>query len=335
MLTIEKTTFQRFGQEAAAHGLDLPIEQTEAWARYQSTIDGRRHWGVLCVLRDGEPVAFLSLVDYLTHGYHYLRAMHGPVWLDGKPDAATELETLQALVKAMRSFDRNAAFLRLDTWYEDGTVPVLSTVPYDSTVVIDVTGGDEEILKRMKRRGRRDVRKSLRECAAECADETDLATADFSDYYAVMVETGSRDGFAPAPQSDYEDMIRTLGPDHCRVFAARLDGKVMAWSIVTVSGTHAVRYYAGMRSEAMRMHVTDKLLYTECCMLGARGVTAYDLMGIGSDFAPSLKGLNEFKTKFTEEITDVAPSRDVPVKTAFYGALRLMQSVRRRLRRRS
>ena len=72
------------------------------------------------------------------------------------------------------------------------------------------------------------------------------------------------------------------------MFAARIEDRVVAWSIVTVNGTHAVRYYAGMRNEVMRLHVTDKLLYSECCILGSQGITEYDLMGIGSDFAPSL-----------------------------------------------
>lgn len=67
-----------------------------------------------------------------------------------------------------------------------------------------------------------------------------------------------------------------------------------------------MRYYAAMCDAAMRIHVTDRLLHAECCMLGSQGITDYDLMGIGSDFAPSLKGLNAFKTKFTETITPVA-----------------------------
>ena len=82
---------------------------------------------------------------------------------------------------------------------------------------------------------------------------------------------------------------------------------MVAWSIVTVNGTHAVRYYAGMRNDVMRLHVTDKLLYTECCILGSQGITEYDLMGIGSELAPSLNSLNEFKCKFTEEITRWPP----------------------------
>lgn len=106
----------------------------------------------------------------------------------------------------------------------------------------------------------------------------------------------------------------------------------MAWSIVTVEGSYAVRYYAAMCDAAMRIHVTDRLLYAECCMLGSQGITDYDLMGIGSDFAPSFKGLNAFKTKFTETITPVAPARDMPLKKVFYKTLQAVQGVRRAFR---
>ena len=250
-----------------------------------------------------------------------------------KPTEAEEREVVDAIVDTVKKADKSIAFLRIDTWFADGTEKVLSTVPYDQTVVIDVTGGDDEILARMKRRGRRDVRKSLRECPAEVADETDKALADFSEYYDVMVETGQRDGFTPAPMSDYSDMIGALGADHCRVFAARIEDRVVAWSIVTVNGTHAVRYYAGMRNEVMRLHVTEQACCIPNAASWARRVLRNTIsMGIGSDFAPSLKGLNEFKCKFTEEITPVAPARDVPIKKVFYKTLQTVQGVRKALR---
>ncbi len=106
----------------------------------------------------------------------------------------------------------------------------------------------------------------------------------------------------------------------------------MAWSIVTVEGSYAVRYYAAMCDAAMRIHVTDRLLYAGSCMLGSQGITDYDLMSIGSAFAPSLKGLNEFKTKFTETITPVAPARDMLLKKVFYKTLQAVQGVRRAFR---
>lgn len=332
MITVEKTDYQQMEQAAADASITLPIEQTGIWAKYQADIPGRTPWGTYLIKRDGETVAFIAFIDMETHGYHYLRSVHGPVWID-KPEESEEHETIDALAQMVRRTDRHVAFIRIDTWSENGTVPVLSTVPYDQTVVLDVTGGDDSILSRMKSRGRRDVRKSLRECPAVCADETEQAIADFHEYYAVMVETGKRDGFTPAPITDYSDMITALGSDHCRVFAARIDGRVVAWSIITVNGAHAVRYYAGMLSEVMRLHVTDKLLYTECCVLGTQGITSYDLMGIGSDFAPSLKGLNEFKTKFTKEITPVAAGRDVPIQKVFYRTLKLAKSIKDGLRK--
>ena len=184
----------------------------------------------------------------------------------------------------------------------------------------------------MKKRGRRDVRKALRESPAVIADETELATRDFSDYYAVMVETAHRDGFNPAPMSDYTDMIKALGPEHCRVFAGRIDGKVVAWFIVTVHGKTGVYYYASMLTSVRREHVPDKLLYFVACALGKQGCTKLDLMGIGNDFAPSLKSLNEFKTKFAPETTQIAAGRDIPIKKAFYRMLRMMQSVRKALK---
>ncbi|OZG60040.1 peptidoglycan bridge formation protein FemAB [Bifidobacterium myosotis] len=332
MITLDKVDGLTLEAEAAKAGITLPIEQTKVWSDFQADIDGRTPWGDFLIRRDGSVVAVISFTDYETHGYHYLRSVHGPAWA-AKPTEAEEREVIEAIAAMVRRADGKVAFLRIDTWFEAGTHPVLSTVPYDFTVVIDVTGGDEAILGRMKRRGRRDVRKSLRECPAEVADETAQALDDFSEYYDVMVETGERDGFRPAPMSDYSDMIKALGAEHCRVFAARIEGRVVAWSIVTVNGTRAVRYYAGMRNEVMRLHVTDKLLYSECCILGAQGITDYDLMGIGSDFAPSLKGLNEFKTKFTEEVTPVPPARDVPIKKAFYWALTTAQSLRKALRK--
>ena len=335
MIEVTSITPAELEETAKRLGMALPIEQTAVWARYQATIDGREPWGCVQIARvegnQRQTLALASLLDFQTHGYHFIRSPHGPVWLE-EPAPELESEAITELVRHVRSKDRREKFLRLAVRADlPQTRPVLSTIPYDHTVVIDVTGGDEAILSRMKPRGRRDVRKALRESPATCADETEMALKSFEEYYDVMRETGARDGFRPAPCSDYEDMIVTLGPEHCRVYAGRVDGRVVTWSIVTVSGTRAVRYYGASRNDTMRYHVTDKLVYFECCDLAAnRGVTAYDMMGIGSDFSPTLMGLNEFKTKFSKEVAEVAPDRDVPVHRAFYAALVTAKRLRSR-----
>lgn len=331
MITIERVTPQALEHEAHVNGIDLPIEQTAVWADFQASIAGREPWGSLLIRENGDVVAVISLIDMETHGYHYLRSVHGPAWKT-KPTQDEERNMVRALLDFVKRNDNHIVFMRIDVWYTDGTYPVLSTVPYNETVVLDLTGGDDEILARMKRRGRRDVRKALRESPAQIADEITQAAQDFSDYYAVMEETARRDGFSPAPMSDYTDMMHHLGPEHCRVFAARIDGKVVAWAMITTHGTTAVYYYASMLTEVKRQHVPDKLLYTAACALGADGYTKLDLMGIGNDFAPSLKSLNEFKTKFSNETVQIAAARDIPIKSLFYRALCTMQNIRHRLR---
>lgn len=332
MIQVNKITLSQMESKAAELGLALPIEQTSVWATYQATIPGRAPWGCVEILRDGSAAALASFFDYETHGYHYLRSTHGPVWVEA-PSAELEAECVAALRGFLRAQEKKAVFARMAVASEAaGCEPVLSTCPYNQTLVIDVTGTEDDILARMKPRGRRDVRKALRESPAVCADETDLALKSFEEHYDVMRETGERDGFTPAPCSDYEDMIRILGPEHCRVYAGRIDGRVVTWSIVTINGTHAVRYYGASRSETMRQHVTDKLVLFECNDLrDNKGVLDYDMMGIGNDFAPSLMGLNEFKTKFAKNgIVDVAPDRDLPLKKGFYKALCAIKKLRNR-----
>mgnify|MGYP001029907754 CR=1 FL=1 len=145
MITLEKVDGATLEAEAEKAGITLPIEQTKVWSGFQADIDGRTPWGNYLIKRDGELVAVISFIDFETHGYHYLRSMHGPAWV-AKPTEAEEREVVDAIVDTVKKADKSIAFLRIDTWFADGTEKVLSTVPYDQTVVIDITGGDDEIL---------------------------------------------------------------------------------------------------------------------------------------------------------------------------------------------
>lgn len=328
-MQIEKITTEELASLAKANGITLPIEQTNLWEKYQATIPGRKPWGCVAFKDGDKVVAVASFIDYETHGYHYIRTTHGPAWAS-TPTEDEEVEALKALQKFVKAEDKNVAFVRICVLSNPSIVePVLSTVQYDKTVIVDITGTEEEILSRFKSRGRRDTRKALRESPAVVADETDKATESFAEYYEVMEETGARDGFKPAPISDFEDMIKILGPEHCRVYASRVDGQVVAWSIQTINDGVAVYYYGASRSGTGRLHAVEKMKLFEFVDLGQNhGCKVCDMMGIGSELAPSLNGLNEFKCKFANDITDVAPGRDLPIKTAFYKALQLAKKVK-------
>ena len=332
-MQVKKLTREEYESTLGELGTGVPVEQLPVWLEFEATIPGRSPWGYAAVEDAGRIVAAICFAQYETHGYRYLRAHHGPVWVQ-EPTAEQEAAALEALRAYVRAEDPRQVFCRLAVKHElPATRPCLSTLPYDTTVIIDLTGGEDEILSRMKPRGRRDVRKALRECTLSFSDETERALASFEEYYDVMVETGARDGFSPAPIEDYRSMLRVLGPGHCRLFAGRDGDQVITWTIATISGARATRYYGASRSCDARFLATDRLIFFECCELARMGCPEYDQMGIGSEFAPETLNLNTFKTKFAKDgVRMIAPDRDLPVRAGFYGALVRVKALRSRLR---
>jgi len=112
-----KLSFSEFEDRAAELGVELPVEQTEAWARFESTAEGRRPWGSFAIMDGEKSVALVSFMDYKTHGYHYLRAHHGPVWVE---TCTRELEerVLKAIVAYVRAHDRRVVFCRFPISFE-------------------------------------------------------------------------------------------------------------------------------------------------------------------------------------------------------------------------
>ena len=330
---LTRNEYERVLSEIAPNA---PIEQLPVWQDFEATIPGRSPWGFAGIYEGDALVAAISFMQYETHGYRYLRARHAPVWAV-EPTEEQERAALDALVSYVRARDKRQVFVRLAVKNElPATRRCLSTLPYDTTVIINLEGGDEAILSRMKPRGRRDVRKALRECELAFSDETERAIESFDEYYEVMLQTAERDGFAAAPADDYRNMLKTLGPEHCRLFCGRDGDTVITWTIATISGTRATRYYGASRACDARFLATDRLIYFEACELGRMGCTEYDQMGIGSEFAPETLNLNTFKTKFAKDgVTTIAPDRDLPVKTGFYSVLVLAKRLRARLRGRS
>ncbi len=321
--------------------VDPPIEQTPWWEAVDAEDPDRETAGHYLVLRDGRVLATAILTRLVAHGLPFFWVRHGPVWLT-TPDEEAESAALDLFAAEARSLDRRAVTLRIDLRTPlEGTQAPTGLIAYDRTVVLDLSGavGVEDparaadaVLATFKARGRRDVRKAVRESGLECADETDRAAADFSEYYAVMADTAGRDGFVPWDAQTYRQMVAGLGPDHCRVYVGRLDGRVVCWSIVTVSGALAARYYAASDSETMRRHVTDRLILFECLDLAARGVRRFDLMGIGSELSPGLRGLNEFKTKFSSEVVEVAAAHELTLRPLVHRAESAVRALVHRMR---
>lgn len=332
--TMRRIDWVTFRQVAAEAGTTLPIEQTIAWDTFDAAMEGREPWGRLIYSgADGAPRALLSLSRMEVRSVPYLWARNAPVWLGPEPTAAEEADLRELLVAGVRLHDPSVVFVRIHAAHRsEGLHELLQTMTYDRTIVLDLDRADDEaVLASFKSRGRRDVRKALRNTEITYHEETDRAEEVFSELYEILTETGERDGFRAASEETYRTMLRALGPEHARLYVARRSGQeALVWSLVTVWGDRAVRYYAGSSAQGRRMRAADALVYKEACWLRAEGVRFYDLMGVDSERAPELAGVREFKNKFvTDGPVDVPGSWDVPVRPRLYAGLRAALDVKR------
>jgi hypothetical protein len=201
----------------------------------------------------------------------------------------------------------------------------LSTITYDRTYVIDLRPRTPEaIAAAMPKDGRRGVKRAARVAAeAGCVltEETGLSRQAFDEVYAVMVNTAERDGFRPHPSEVYWDMLRTLGPEHARLFVLRRDGAPHCWDLVTVAGRASVAYYGASSDESRTFRGAEALDWFVTCTMAAEGKDTFDLMGADSARVPELYGVGRYKKRFAHHATEVDGAWDVPVHRAIYAGL--------------
>lgn len=315
-------TDARYLAEAGAAGIDLPLEQTPDWDRFDRAVPGREPWKKLAWQTDGETRALIALTKMEGRGFHYLWAKHGPMWAGSVPTAQEEAALRDDLRRLVHGSDRSIAFVRLHAFAPaEDLHDLLQSVTFDRTIILDLTKDEDQLLAEMKKRGRRDVRKALRDTTMVAADETDRALDVFPELYELLIETGQRDEFGISPRATYERMIEALGPENCRLFTVRREGRPLCWGIVTTTPTQATYYYAASSAEGRKAGAPDLLVWSMTCMLRSRGIRTFDMMGIDSDRAPQLAGVRGFKTKFTEDIAEVAGAWDLPVRPLYYRGL--------------
>ena len=317
---------QEMREYAVATHVNVPIEQTWVWAEFEETFPDRNLMGFFGVTVDGETVAILGLTRYDYHGFEFVWAKHGPVWL---VENTQELEdaALTALVSWLKKKRARTAFVRLHLEFPHADArPPLQITTYDRTVYVALAPDEATLMSGYKPRMRTNIRGAAKKSPLEFADETERAAADMSEYYAVMQETADRQGFTPWSKDVYQSLLETLGEEHARLYTARSDGELVAFTIITLAGVEAIYYYAAATDLGRKTGASAQLLHYACKTLGEEGLTRMDLMGVGSPLAPSLDVLTTFKSGFAKEIAEVAPAYDVPVNKTLFKTLELLGS---------
>jgi lipid II:glycine glycyltransferase (peptidoglycan interpeptide bridge formation enzyme) len=232
-----------------------------------------------------------------------------------------------------------------DLWEAEPNVPGISFDPSFTasapiqpiqTVVLDLTGGEEAVLARMKQKTRYNIH------LAEKKEIVVQPWRDFHQFGQMMKTTSQRDGFG-VHQSDYY----RLAYEHfaqkgaCELFCAQFQGKPLAVVIVFRQGRRAWYFYGASSNEERNRMPAYLVQWQAIRWAIAGGCTEYDLWGIPdapeqvledqfTQRADGLWGVYRFKRGFGGEIKRTAGAFDRVYSHPLYSLYRRYLRMRNR-----
>jgi len=254
--------------------------QTDAWGEL------KRAFGWQPVYLSNGEAGALILFRRLPLGLSLAYLPRGPV---GPPSAWGKLwPEVDALCRA-----RRAVFLKVepDGW-EDGLsqgpppgfIPSPHTIQPPRTLVLDLSGAEEEILGRMKQKTRYNIRLAARKGVRV------QPAADLETFHRLMLETGERDGFGVHSLEYYRRAYELFHPrGECELLLADHAGQVLGGLMIFARGGRAWYFYGASASQQRELMASYLLQWEAIRWARARGCHEYDLWGVPDADAEALE----------------------------------------------
>ena len=190
------------------------------------------------------------------------------------------------------------------------------TIQPRRTIVVDISGSEEDILGRMKQKCRYNIR------LAEKKGVTVKPWTDIKGFHDLMKLTSGRDGFGVHSLDYYDRVFKLFHPaGMAEMLVAEFDGKPLAALMVFSRGKRAWYLY-GASSDEERNRMPAYLLQWEAMRWAkAKGADEYDLWGVPDEDENTLEsqfesrqdglwGVYRFKRGFGGKILRAAPTSD-------------------------
>ncbi len=204
-----------------------------------------------------------------------------------------------------------------------GFIPARPVQPY-RTVLIDLSGSEEDWLARMKQKTRYNIRLAQRK------EVVVQPSSDIAAFQRMMQVTGARDGFGVHSLEYYQKAYRAFTEtDNVALLMAEYQGQLLAGLMVFAAGQTAWYFYGASTNEERNRMPTYLLQFEAMRWAAARGCLTYDLWGIPdldeqeleahfSEHGDGLWGVYRFKRGFGGEIFRTAGAWDKVYFPALY-----------------
>jgi peptidoglycan pentaglycine glycine transferase (the first glycine) len=236
--------------------------------------------------------------------------------VSGENDWEKLLSDVDAVCRKRRAL---ALKVEPDQWAEPmygivppGFLPSPHTIQPPRTIILDISGTEDQILARMKQKTRYNIR------LAEKKGIVIRPSSDLHTWDVLMQQTGERDAFGVHSRDYFQKAYNLFHPtDACELLLAEFEGEPLAAIMVFARGNRAWYFY-GASSNAHREKMPTYLLQWEGIRWAReKGCTEYDLWGVPDedeaaleagfmDRANGLWGVYRFKRGFGGELKRAA-----------------------------
>lgn len=314
------------------------ILQSWAWGK----VKGKFNWSIQRIgfLKEKELVGIAQILKRkLPLGFSLSYIPRGPIIDWDKPELADEV------IHSLRDFfiknkDFKTIFLRLEppsaqnknaeqVLKKYGFKEYFKTVQPPSTLLIDLSISEEELVKKFRRTARNLIHRSEREGvkveALKNIDQNDLKS-----FYNLYRLTGKRFSFPLRPFRQFSFLVEEMiNSPVIRFYVAKIKGLVLAYGIVLVLGDKAFYIWGGTaRHPHYSKFFNYGYIWGMLKELKRDSVKTFDFWGLGpeNDKKHPWSGFSLFKTAFDGQRFDYIGAFDLPISN-FYPLFKLADKI--------
>ncbi|MGL5830604.1 MAG: lipid II:glycine glycyltransferase FemX [Candidatus Altimarinota bacterium] len=326
----------RFNRMVGAHEFGN-IHQIVEWGEFQALEKMRdKFWLIGLENADGKGElsgGALIIKQKLPGGRCWLYVPRGP--LLGK-DRDAEMSAFMEKAEEVGRAER-AVFLRVEPvgggdWGKWGFRKAHAHYQPENTLILDLSGSEQDILAQMKPKGRYNIKVAEKKGVKVRVGETEK---DWENFYSLLKETTSRDGFSGHGLKYYQNMVEKLD-GKARLYLAEYEGKVISGIIVTFFKDTAIYYFGVSGNEYRNVMAPYLLQWTAIKAAKEDGMKYYDFLGVAPEGAGEnheWTGVTDFKLKFGGKRVDYQPAQEKIFNMPVYWIMRLVKWLKKKFKR--
>ncbi len=223
-------------------------------------------------------------------------------------------------------------YLKLPKFLKDKVVQSPRDVQPRSTLILDLTKSEEEILAEMKPKTRYNIRLAQRKGVVV---RQGVGQKDLDLFLSLVKETSRRDGFKIHPEFYYQKMVDFLGTEGLlKIFLAEFKGKVLAANLVLFLGKRATYLHGASSNEYRNVMAPHLLQWEQILEAKRRGCKEYDFWGIRTESRiknqelrdnETWEGISRFKKGFGGNEVNYAGTYDFILDNFWYKIYRFIR----------